>query len=224
MRLGTFINQLQRIDPEKTIRFQCPYCTRKVPEYSPRYINSIGVGDFYSYRGYYDNLSITPSMETTYVRDVLTEAEDAVDAYFTGYKGGLYKMTDDTLLWCSDYGTASNLFLTEIFVNDSEVIIDTKEQLNDYDNGDTPIETVLERIGFCSSHIQYSLDGGASWHQKVVESIYDILDEYKDRAYFSKEAVHIKNWSAWTFCAYVLNIENHDYIIIKPVDEIPNEN
>ena len=200
-----------------TIRLQCPYCTRKVPEYSPRYMNSVGVGDFYSYRGYYDNLSIAPSMETTYVRDVLAKSQDALGAYFPGYKGGLYKMTDDTPLWCSDYGTASNLYITEIIVNDSEVVIDTKEQLNDYQSGDTKIETALEKIGFCSSHIQYSLDGGANWNQTVVEFIYNVLNEYKDCAYFSKDAVHIRDWSARNFCEYVLKIENHDYIIVKPV-------
>ena len=32
-------------------------------------------------------------METTRVGDVLAKAKDAVDAYFPGYKGGLYKMT-----------------------------------------------------------------------------------------------------------------------------------
>ena len=217
MRLGTFINQLQCIDLEKPIRFQCPYCTRKVPEYSPTYKNSVGVGDFYSYRGYYDNLCIEPSMETTRVGDVLAKAKDAVDAYFPGYKGGLYKMTLGAPLWCSEYGTASNLYLTEIIITETEVIIDTKEQLLDYSSGDTSIETALERVGFCSSHIQYSLDGGATWNQKLVQPIYDVLNEYKDCAYFSKDAVHIRGWSARSFCEYVLKIENHDHIIIKPV-------
>jgi hypothetical protein len=59
-----------------------------------------------SYRGFYDRFAIeagqSPAQE---VADYLTE--DVVGKTFTGYKGGEFTMTADTLLYCADYGECS---------------------------------------------------------------------------------------------------------------------
>ena len=157
MRLGAFIKTLNALHPDTPIRFHCPICTRKVPEYSEQYINSVGIGDFYAYRGYYDNLSIEPSMTPTTAREVSEKARDASVLTSPATRGGLYKMTLGTPLWCSCYGTASNLYIDNIEIVNGEAIIYTREQLTDYENDDTGIAEVLEKIGFRSNHIQYSL-------------------------------------------------------------------
>ena len=217
MRLNAFITTLNKTHPDTPIRFHCPICTRKVPEYSEPYVNSVGVGDFYAYRDYYDNLSIEPSMTPTCVREVSEKARDALGSYFPGYKGGLYKMTLDTPLWCSYYGTGSNLYIDWIEIVKGKAVIYTREQLIDYGNGDTEIEGVLEKMGFRSNHIQYSLDGGETWKNAEFDTQYDHFDNYKDCAYFTESAMHLRHWSAEQFCEFALKIDPHSHVVVKPV-------
>lgn len=60
----------------------------------------------HSYRGYYDELAFEPAEDIT-IAAMLAAARSALNATFTGYKGGDYVMGEYTSCWLSGYGTAS---------------------------------------------------------------------------------------------------------------------
>jgi hypothetical protein len=57
----------------------------------------------HSYRGYYEQLSFEPVLDRT-VGELLIYAEGAVGGWFTGYKGGEFRMTGDTIVNICSYG------------------------------------------------------------------------------------------------------------------------
>ena len=63
-----------------------------------------GFGFIDSYRGYYCDLSFSPSVEKMPVSEVLKEARGAMGKVFTGYKGGDFLMSESTPIWIADYG------------------------------------------------------------------------------------------------------------------------
>ncbi len=75
------------------------------------------VSGFSSYRGYYEDLAITPSggyseeSSILNVEQFLEKAKDAVNHYFTGWKGGEYQMSRDNGLWISHEGQCTGVGL-----------------------------------------------------------------------------------------------------------------
>lgn len=72
-----------------------------------------------SYRGYYSDLAFAPAKDGedhvyTFwaLREMLNDA--LAQGTMTGYKGGEYPITEDTLLWLSPYGTASGDVLVDL--------------------------------------------------------------------------------------------------------------
>jgi len=64
-----------------------------------------------SYRGYYSDLSLTNDGDIeggATVTSLLNVLKAAIDEHFTGYKGGEFKMDENTPLWRSNYGQASD--------------------------------------------------------------------------------------------------------------------
>lgn len=61
----------------------------------------------HSYRGFYHELAFTPKMHVT-VGSMLQHAKSALNATFTGYKGGEYKMDKFTKVNIADYGDAGD--------------------------------------------------------------------------------------------------------------------
>lgn len=63
--------------------------------------------DVDSYRGYYDQLALgyddDYTKETT-VSALIARLEAAIGKTFHGYKGGDYRMDEDTKLWVANYG------------------------------------------------------------------------------------------------------------------------
>lgn len=88
MRLGAFIEALEK-------------CDVTLPVVLDR---GGSLGNFRSYRGYYEDLSITPSPDPISVGELLIRARAAVGEMFEGYKGGEYWMTKNTILWVAGYG------------------------------------------------------------------------------------------------------------------------
>lgn len=88
MRLGEFIEALAACNPDHPILLD----------------KGGGVGDFVSYRGYYEDLCVTPCAEPITVGRLLAHARECVGSKFEGYKGGEYWMTKNTLLWVAGYG------------------------------------------------------------------------------------------------------------------------
>lgn len=75
-------------------------------------------GEWGSYRGYYDDLALEPAEdggEFIYTAGTIKEMlNDALCiGEMTGYKGGTFFITEDTLLWLSSYGEASGNALVD---------------------------------------------------------------------------------------------------------------
>src|SRR3990167_2150596 len=113
LRLGDFIKILEERPQDQTISFDfCGFAPKK----------------FDSYRGYYEDLSLSPSDETyskVKVADVLADAKAAMGKTFTGYKGGEFLMDADTLLWTSPYGESHSTAIIDVTGDDFETIIVT---------------------------------------------------------------------------------------------------
>lgn len=83
-----------------------------------------GVHDFMSYRGYYEDLEISPRSDVKTVGEVLAEARGAMGEVFTGYKGGEFPMHRDSLLWVACYGSCGDM-LTGVTLEPGRVVVET---------------------------------------------------------------------------------------------------
>ena len=106
---------------------------------------------------------------------------------------------------------------TVISTIDNTVEINGNPFITQKDMKEDDFVEILETIGFNSNLIQYSFDRGLKWHQKHIDYIYNVLNEYRNSAYYSKDAIHLRDSSAYHFSVYALKTEAHDSIIIKPV-------
>lgn len=84
MTLGELIEYLEKCDPDLVV--------------------PLGFARPHSYRGYYEQLAFSPARNVT-VCSMLGHAKNALDATFTGYKGGEYTMRDYTDCWIAEYGS-----------------------------------------------------------------------------------------------------------------------
>lgn len=84
LTLGELIEALEAVDQDATL----PY----------------GFDKPHSYRGYYDELAFELRHDIP-VADALAAARSALGVVFQGYKGGDYRMDEDTLVWLSAYGS-----------------------------------------------------------------------------------------------------------------------
>jgi len=79
----------------------------KMPKKQPILTSAgAGVQGFISYRGYYEDLALTPAPGPTWTASQLLKAsKKVIDTELTGYKGGEYLMTKNTPLWFAGYGS-----------------------------------------------------------------------------------------------------------------------
>jgi hypothetical protein len=115
LRLGELITLLESLPSECSIRFY----------------EGENVGPFMSWRGAYDMLSLEPNGGGTYwkcgtVGKVLQNARSAVGAPFTGYKGGEFRMTQQTFVWADAYGECPGRAVIGVERRDDEVLLVTK--------------------------------------------------------------------------------------------------
>lgn len=110
MRLGQFIEALEKCDSSLPIVLD----------------KGGSLDHFTSYRGYYEDLSLTPSAEARTVGHVLEKARTAVGECFYGYKGGDFWMTKATLLWVAPYGSCGDK-LVGLNVDANKAIVITAE-------------------------------------------------------------------------------------------------
>ena len=83
-----------------------------------------GVG---SYRGYYADLAISSRDEPTTCGELLEALKASQGQTFTGYKGGDYRMGNDTPLWHSDYGTASGVAIMGTSATPDGIVLDVRQ-------------------------------------------------------------------------------------------------
>lgn len=92
MRLGQFIDELAACNPALPLVLE----------------NGAGLHGFMSYRGYYEDLAISPRSDPKPVGEVLNEARAALGEIFEGYKGGEYPMHKGSLLWVAPWGSCGD--------------------------------------------------------------------------------------------------------------------
>lgn len=91
-----------------------------------------GVGDLESYRGYYSDLAFeTSGASPRTAENVLADCHAALGSCFTGYKGGDFWMTKNTVLWDSPYGDSTGLKVMGLDVTDGVVHLKTRMQRDD---------------------------------------------------------------------------------------------
>lgn len=66
----------------------------------------IAAGDPDSYRGYYSDIALDPTEEST-AGELLLECREMMGWTMTGYKGGEYPVHENVPVWVSPYGTCS---------------------------------------------------------------------------------------------------------------------
>jgi len=76
-----------------------------------------------SYRGYYSDLAFDTTCEDVTVESLLKLAQECVGKVFEGYKGGDYKMSEDTPLWIDSYGSYNSVAMMDVDENTLEVVI-----------------------------------------------------------------------------------------------------
>lgn len=79
-----------------------------------------------SYRGYYSDLAISCGSKPMTAKGLLSIARAALNAEFTGYKGGEFMMMEETPLWRSEYGHDSGEAIISADVMQGGVVLHTK--------------------------------------------------------------------------------------------------
>jgi hypothetical protein len=113
MTLGEFIEALKKLDRGAYICFD---------------FAGLRVGEIHSYRGYYSHLATDPTRGP-----FLDRVGAVIDAYkaclgktFMGYKGGDFKMDEDTPLWVATYGDSGGSRIVGIDASkDCRIVIKT---------------------------------------------------------------------------------------------------
>lgn len=113
MTLGELIATLKRKKQELPVYYMFGY-------FKPTAIHS--------YRGYYDQLALGYSKEDINVAEVITLLKNSIGVVFTGYKGGNYKMTENTPMWVSNVGEATGDAIIDVIDNGWCIYIKTERQ------------------------------------------------------------------------------------------------
>lgn len=95
LTLGKLIKVLENTIPELPVFFSC----------STDSSGLTNVGHEDSYRGYYSDLAFDVGDKEKTVAELLKQCKKAVNATYTGYKGGNFVMDEDTPLWRAEYGS-----------------------------------------------------------------------------------------------------------------------
>lgn len=115
MKLQELIDTLKGMPSDAFVRLDCGF----------------PAGELMSWRGVYSELTLTWGDKDVTVADVLADAESAVGATFTGYKGGEYEMSGRTPVWADDYGLCSYNALMGASLVDGVVVLATAD-VSDY--------------------------------------------------------------------------------------------
>lgn len=110
MRLGDFIDALIAVADQSL-----PLVLRR---------GGGGVHGFMSYRGYYEDLAVSPRTDPKTVGDVLKQARDALGEIFEGYKGGDFPMHKGSILWVACYGDCGEK-LVGVTLESNHVFVET---------------------------------------------------------------------------------------------------
>lgn len=101
---------------QMTVRELISALSRKNPDLSVTFgFDSCSPTGFGSYRGYYEDLAITfDRFASCTVKQLLEMLEEAIGNTVEGYKGGTYLISDDTVVWAANYGTAPGMAIVDV--------------------------------------------------------------------------------------------------------------
>lgn len=114
MKLGVLIQKLEQCDPDRPVRFEFGGC---VPT------------TFDSWRGIYAELALGFGVErdaAPNVRHLLKSARDAVGSDYEGYKGGTYRMDEQTEVHIDNYGRCTYTALVGVVDDGHCVYLETR--------------------------------------------------------------------------------------------------
>lgn len=111
LRLSELIKKLEAFDPDAPVRFS--FCNLTPTE-------------FQSWRGSYAQLALGFSDGLCNVSHLLTHAKDIIGEQLYGYKGGAYRMTEDTPIWVDNWGRFSETALVDLELRQSTVFLITQ--------------------------------------------------------------------------------------------------
>lgn len=112
MTVRELISALSRKNPESSVTFGFDHCY------------PTGVG---SYRGYYEDLAITfKQFQGCTVKQLLEMLQNAVGSTVEGYKGGEYLISDDTVVWAANYGTAPGMAIVDVVETPYQIWLKTE--------------------------------------------------------------------------------------------------
>lgn len=112
LTLGKAIETLSKFKPEAKVRFDW---NQSFPD-NP-----------HSYRGYYSDLALKMGDIPCMVKEFKLMLEESLGKTFEGYKGGDFKMSDSTPLWCAQYGDCGRAIMGLFQVDENNAVILTKE-------------------------------------------------------------------------------------------------
>ena len=122
LTLGELIAKLEGITPKRD---------DDVPDVVFDFCNFFPV-TFSSWRGYYYELAIEPSMTPwnsenvpMSLNDFLKRCKETIGKEFTGYKGGGFTMDKTTPIWVAEYGRSGNTALIDVMYDGYSVILVT---------------------------------------------------------------------------------------------------
>ena len=129
MTLGTMIdvidNGFGNVDDDATIHYYQPDLE---DEKTNNHLQ--GIGEFYSWRGSYEQLCLSAKHENDWMslHNFFCLLRGVNGMKFTGYKGGEYEMNDDTFIWRESYGNSNRMTqgITHLTFDCSMVKIHTK--------------------------------------------------------------------------------------------------
>lgn len=84
------------------------------------------VGREDSYRGYYEDLAFSASKDPSSVSEMLSRCRGALGQSYEGYKGGEYRMTEETPLWRGEYGCCGPA-IVDVRREDGVLVLVTKD-------------------------------------------------------------------------------------------------
>lgn len=119
MKLGTLIKQLEAMPQDASVEYDFGYMIpTKLDSWRGRY-ECLAIG--------YTHFETIAFGDRSTVKDLVEKCKEAVGKTYEGYKGGDYRMTEDTEVWVDNYGEYSNTALVGIGDQWGTVILITQK-------------------------------------------------------------------------------------------------
>lgn len=83
-------------------------------------------GEPHTYRGYYEDITFVPSTTPITIAEFIAVLDGVIGQEFVGWKGGDYRMDENTSVWAAAEGVGGNM-ITDAELRDGVVVLLTME-------------------------------------------------------------------------------------------------